>query len=129
MARVAVWTKIERGSLQEWRRLARAVEQEPWGRTARQIEQALAISRPYGIAPALERVIDTARREQTERERRAVAERVRALIAASGLDRAEFAERIGTSTSRLSTYATGRVVPSAALLLRMESLAERCCAP
>ena len=31
---------------------------------------------------------------------------------------------IGTSTSRLSTYATGRVVPSAALLVRMRWLAE-----
>jgi len=121
----AVQTAIERGSLHEWRRLVRAVEEEPWGRTSRQIEQALAVSRPYGIAPALERVIETARCEQTECERRAVADRVQALITASGLSRSDFAERIGTSTSRLSTYATGKVVPSAALLLRMEGLVER----
>lgn len=121
----AVQTAIERGSLHEWRRLVKAIQREPWGRTARQVEQALASSRPYGVAPALERVIDKARRLQIERERRAVGERVQQLIAASGLDRAEFAERIGTSTSRLSTYATGKVVPSAALLLRMQDLVER----
>jgi len=122
----AVLAALEQGSLQEWRRLVRAVRQEPWGRTARQIEQALAISQPYGIAPAMERVIEAARRQQTERERREIAARVHALIAASGLDRKEFAERIGTSPSRLSTYATGKVVPSAAMLLRMQQLAERC---
>ena len=121
----AVLTAMERGSLEDWRRLARAVQQEPWGRTARQIEQALAFSRPYGVAPAMERVIEEARRAKTECERRAVAERVRELIAASGLDRAEFAERIGTSPSRLSTYATGKVVPSATLLMRMQQLAQR----
>ncbi|GAB4173813.1 MAG: hypothetical protein Kow0020_09190 [Wenzhouxiangellaceae bacterium] len=118
----AVQTAIERGSLNEWRRLMAAVRRDPWGRTARQIEQALAISRPYGIAPALERAIEAVRREQAERERQAVAERVRRLIEASGLTRAEFAARIGTSPSRLSTYATGKVVPSAAMLVRMEQL-------
>ena len=122
----AVLSAIERGSLKDWRRLVRAVQQDPWGRTARQIEQALALSRPYGISPAMERIIEEARREKTERERRDVAERVRELIAASGLDRAEFAERIGTSSSRLSTYATGKVVPSATLLMRMQHLAQRC---
>lgn len=121
----AVQTAIERGSLQEWRRLVKAVQLDPWGRITRQIEQALAVSRPYGIAPALERVLETARRERIERERRTVAGRVQALITASGLDRAEFAERIGTSASRLSTYASGKVVPSAALLVRMEELVMR----
>ena len=122
----AVLSAIERGSLKDWRRLVRAVQQDPWGRTARQIEQALALSQPYGISTAMERIIEEARREKIERERRHVAERVRELIAASGLDRAEFAERIGTSSSRLSTYATGKVVPSATLLVRMQQLAQRC---
>lgn len=31
-----------------------------------------------------------------------------------------FAEHIGTSASRLSTYLSGKVTPSAALLLRIE---------
>lgn len=46
------------------------------------------------------------------------------LVRASGLSRAEFASRIGISASRLSTYVTGKVTPSAALLLRIRCTAE-----
>ncbi|MGE5281113.1 MAG: helix-turn-helix domain-containing protein [Chloroflexota bacterium] len=52
-------------------------------------------------------------------ERRAVAAEVDRLVRESGLSRAEFASGIGTSASRLSTYATGKVTPSAALMVRM----------
>ncbi|MFM9125265.1 MAG: helix-turn-helix domain-containing protein [Actinomycetota bacterium] len=45
---------------------------------------------------------------------------MRAAIAASGMTAAAFADAIGTSPSRLSTYASGRVVPSAALRVRRE---------
>ena len=55
-------------------------------------------------------------------ERRQVAEQVRSLIVSSGLTRSQFAMQISTSASRLSTYATGKVTPSATLLLRMQSL-------
>lgn len=67
----------------------------------------------------MERVIATARQETEGAERKAVATEVDRLVRASGLSRAEFASRIGTSASRLSTYATGKVTPSAALLVRM----------
>ncbi|MFD2862989.1 helix-turn-helix domain-containing protein [Salininema proteolyticum] len=35
------------------------------------------------------------------------------------MSQAEFAERIGTSASRLSTYISGKVMPSAALMVRI----------
>jgi transcriptional regulator with XRE-family HTH domain len=50
---------------------------------------------------------------------------VRSTIALSGLNMTEFASRIGTSASRLSTYATGKVTPSAALMLRIRRLGSR----
>lgn len=50
----------------------------------------------------------------------AVAARVRDAIAASGLTASAFAAEVGTSASRLSTYASGRVTSSAAMLLRIE---------
>jgi transcriptional regulator with XRE-family HTH domain len=50
---------------------------------------------------------------------------VRRLVDESGLTRADFASRIGTSASRLSTYVNGKVTPSAALLLRMKENAQR----
>jgi transcriptional regulator with XRE-family HTH domain len=46
------------------------------------------------------------------------------LVRRSGLTRTEFASQIGTSPSRLSTYATGKVTPSAILMLRMARVAE-----
>jgi len=116
----AIQTGLERGGLSEWRRLAAAVRADPWGQVARTVEEVLAYSRPFGVAEAMERVIARARRAAEEDERRAVADEVRRVIERSGMSRAEFASRVGTSASRLSTYATGKVVPSAALMLRMK---------
>jgi transcriptional regulator with XRE-family HTH domain len=48
-----------------------------------------------------------------------------AALERSGLTRREFADRLGTSTSRLSTYLTGRVVPAATLLARAARVADR----
>jgi DNA-binding transcriptional regulator YiaG len=121
----AVQTAIERGGLSDWRRLVAEVRRQPWGRTARQIEEVLTHTRPYGTAHLLEQAIERARADAHDRERTAVAAEVRQLIEASGLTQAAFAARIGTSASRLSTYATGRVVPSATLMLRMRAAASR----
>lgn len=44
------------------------------------------------------------------------------LVAESGFTAAEFAARLGTSPSRLSTYLSGKVMPSAALLVRAEGV-------
>jgi DNA-binding transcriptional regulator YiaG len=116
----AIQTGLERGGLSEWRRLATAVRGDPWGPLTRTVEEVLAYSRPFGVAEAMERVIARARRAAEEDERCAVAQQVRRVIERSGMSRADFASRAGTSASRLSTYATGKVVPSAALMLRME---------
>lgn len=53
-----------------------------------------------------------------------MARRVREAVARSGLTKAAFARRIGTSPSRLSTYLAGTVTPSAALAVRMERMAD-----
>lgn len=121
----AVETALERGDLDDWRRIVAELEREPWGRTARQVEEILSHTRPYGIADVLELILGRARERTESGERAAVAAEVRSAIASSGVTAAEFASRIGTSTSRLSTYATGRVTPSAALMLRIRRLVER----
>jgi DNA-binding transcriptional regulator YiaG len=121
----AIQTALERGNLPHWRRLAAVIKEEPWGPLARSVEEVLTYSRPYGIAEAMERVIAQARDAEERAERDAVASEVAALAKASGLTRAEFASRIGTSASRLSTYATGKVTPSASLLVRMRNVTER----
>jgi DNA-binding transcriptional regulator YiaG len=120
----AIQTALERGSLSHWRRLGAAIQAQPWGRVAREVEEVLTHSRPYGVAEAMERVLARSRNDTETAERGAVATEVRRLIDDSGLTRREFASHIGTSTSRLSTYATGKVTPSAALMLRMRRVTE-----
>lgn len=115
----AVRTALERGSLRYWHRLAEAIRSDPWGPTARAVEEVLSNSRPYGVAELMEQVIGDARRNSAARDRAEVAAEVRALLEASGATREEMATRMGTSKSRLSTYLSGKVTPSAALLVRM----------
>ena len=119
----AVQAALERGDLAHWRRIVAEVNQDPWGRIARQLEEVLSHSRPYGVADVMDLALAQARRRAEDEEREQVAAEVRDAIAQSGLSRAEFASRIGTSRSRLSTYATGKVTPSASLMVRMRRVA------
>jgi DNA-binding transcriptional regulator YiaG len=124
--RVARWRRSRprlSGGLSHWHRLADAIRAEPWGPVARRVEEVLAYSRPYGVAAVFERTISRSREAAEAAERQAVAAEISRLVRESGLSRAEFASRLGTSPSRLSTYVSGKVTPSAALLVRMRGLA------
>lgn len=121
----AVQTALERGDLADWHRIVAEIRADPWGKTARQVEEVLSYSRPYGIAEAMETVLSRARQRAEAAERAAVAAEIRAAVQRSGLSQTEFAFRIGTSASRLSTYASGKVVPSATLMLRIRYVADR----
>lgn len=68
---------------------------------------------------ALVTVIERTGRQAEARERAEVATEVGDLIAASGLSVTDLATRIGTSRSRLSTYRSGTVVPSVAMMNRL----------
>lgn len=125
----AVQTALERGDIRDWRRLAEEIRSDPWGPTARLVEEVLGFSRPYGVGELMETVISIERDRAESREKQAVATEVRAAISRSGLSAADFAERIGTSASRLSTYATGKVVPSASLMVRIRRVADHQAAP
>ena len=120
-----VMAALERGDINDWSQLAAAVRAEPWGPVARRIENALGVTRPYGVAPLFDEVIARARGAAEDQERLEVARRVAALLDKSGLSRADFAEAAGTSTSRLSTYLNAKVTPSATMLVRMERVAAR----
>jgi hypothetical protein len=110
---------IERGTLPDWRRLAQAIAADPWGPVAQQVLEAIQMSRPYGTTELLAGVVARARKLAADAERDQVSAEVRELVARSGLSRHDFADRMGTSRPRLSTYMTGKVVPSAALMVRM----------
>ena len=121
----AVQTALERGDLADWHRVAAEIQADPWGTTARQVEEVLSHSRPYGVAEAMQTVVSRARKRAEANERAAVAAAIREAIERSGLSQAEFASRVGTSPSRLSTYASGKVTPSATLMLRISRAADK----
>ena len=121
----AVLTALERGGLGHWRRLTAAIREDPWGPVARRVQEALEVSRPYGVGVLMADALAAARAQAERAERAEVAAEITRLLAASGLSRAEFAASIGTSVSRLSTYLSGKVTPSAGLLVRMRRVAAR----
>jgi hypothetical protein len=116
---------IEYGMLGDWRPIVRHLQGDPWGRVARNIEQYLQHASDSQVASYFRLVLERVRADAEAAEREEIAARVRECIARSGVSAQEFARSIGTSASRLSTYARGTVTPSAALLLRMETHAAR----
>lgn len=120
----AVLTVLERGDLGDLRRLRDAIAVDPWGPIARKTEEVLSHTRPYGVAELMDSAIARARVRAEADERATVAAELRGLIELSGLSRADFAGRVGTSRSRLSTYASGKVVPAATLMVRARRVAE-----
>lgn len=120
-----VLAAVERGTLPDWRRLAKSIRADPWGPVAQQVLEAVQLSRPYGTTELLEGVVNRAREIAADSERAEVATEVRNLVSTSGLSQQDFAVRLGTSRSRLSTYMSGKVVPSAALIVRMRRVARQ----
>jgi hypothetical protein len=98
-----VQTLIERGGLSDWRLLIREIQRSPWGATSQRVTEALSVSRPYGTAELFDKAIDDARHSAIAAEKAEVAREVGELVARSRLSKADFASRIGTSASRLST--------------------------
>lgn len=121
----ALESALERGSLAEWARIASAIRSRPWGPVARRVESVLRYSRPYGVDLLMDGVIARARADLDAADRAEVATQVRRALDESGLTRSEAAALLGTSPSRLSTYATGRVTPSAAFMIALARLARR----
>jgi len=64
---------VERGTLPDWRRLAKAIQADPWGPVARQVLEAVHLARPYGTTELLEGVVGRARKLAADSERCEVA--------------------------------------------------------
>jgi len=121
----AIHAALQGGDIATWKRIAAALKRDPYGRTARQVEEILRGSRPIGIAKALWEVLERARTHLESNERAEVARHVKLLMDRSGLAQQEFASRIGVAPEDLATYLDGSVSPSASLMIRMRRLSDR----
>jgi hypothetical protein len=121
----AIRAALQGGDIATWKRIAAALKRDPYGRTARQVEEVLEGTRPYGIAKALWEVLERARTHLEANERAEVARHIRLLIDRSGLGEPEFASRIGVSPEDLGSYLDGSVSPTSALMIRMRRLSDR----
>jgi len=116
----ALVVAIERGLVDDWQPVFAELRRNPWGAVARRVEHIAATTDDVAAGRLFTLALRRARADAEGADRAEVATRVRAAIAASGLTASAFADEVGTSASRMSTYATGRVVPSAAMLVRIE---------
>lgn len=119
----ALVTVIDRGMVADWRPIFAELRRSPWGRVARRVERYLSYREPDGAGTLFALAIERDRSDADRADRAEVAARLREAVARSGLTNAEFAELVGTSASRLSTYRNGKVTPSAAMLVRIERIA------
>jgi hypothetical protein len=121
----SIRSALESGDITIWQRIVVAIKRDPYGRTARQVEEVLEDSQPYGISKALDEVLIRARSHLEANERAEAARHVRLLLDRSGLGEQEFASRIGVPPADLATYLDGTVSPAASLMIRMRRLSDR----
>lgn len=119
----AIADLVDRGGLADWRILAVALDEEPWGRVA-DVITALAES-GHTIGDLLHEIVDRRRRHINEMARRRYAELIAETRRATGLSMREFAARVGTSASRLSDYENAKVSPTGEVIGRIEEIAGR----
>ncbi len=120
----ALVTVIDRGLVPDWQPIFAELRRSPWGKVARRVERYLSYRDRDGVSLLFSLAIEQARADANRADRAAIADRVCAAVERSGLTKTEFAEVVGTSASRLSTYLSGKVVPSAAMLVRIERAAD-----
>jgi len=121
----AIRAALETDDLTVWQRIVAAIKRDPFGRTARQVEEVLETARPYGVSKALAEVLVRTREHLEANERAEVADHIRALMDRSGLGLQEFASRIGVPSEEFASYLNGATSPSASLMVRMGKLTER----
>jgi hypothetical protein len=121
----AIRSALETDNLGVWQRIVSAIKRDPYGRTARQVEEVLDKARPYGVSKALAEVLVRSREQLEADERSEVARHVRLLLNRSGLAPQEFASRIGVAPAEFGAFLEGRTSPSASLMIRMRRLSDR----
>jgi hypothetical protein len=121
----AIRSALETDDLTVWQRIVVAIKRDPYGRTARQVEEVLETARPYGVSKALSEVLTRTREHLEANERAEVARHIQVLLERSGLGEAEFASRTGVPIDDFAAYLSGQTSPPASLMIRMRRLSDR----
>lgn len=121
----AIRSALQSGDITVWQRIVVAIKRDPFGRTARQVEEVLERSDRSGVSKALEEVLRRSRSHLEAAERAEVAKHIRVLLDRSGLSESEFASRVGIPGDDLVIYLDGTVSPPASLMVRMSRLSDR----
>jgi hypothetical protein len=121
----AIRAALENDDLSVWQRIVVAIKRDPFGRTARQVEEVLETAQPYGVSRAMSEVLVRTREHLEVNECAEVARHVHLLLERSGLGEQEFASRIGVPAEDFATYLLGTASPPASLMIRMGRLSER----
>ncbi|WP_236645068.1 hypothetical protein MPNTM1_00992 [Mycolicibacterium parafortuitum] len=121
----AIRAALESDDLSVWQRIVVAIKRDPYGRTARQVEEVLETARPYGVSKAMQEVLSRTREHLEANECAEVARHVHLLLERSGLGEQEFASRIGVPAEQFAEYLRGTTSPAASLMIRMGRLSDR----
>lgn len=121
----AIQAALEQDDLAVWQSIVTAIKRDPYGRTARQVEEVLETANPYGVSRAMAEVLSRSRERLEAGERAEVARHVQLMIERSGLSQSEFASRIGVPNEDLSAYLDGSTSPCASLMIRIRRLSDR----
>lgn len=116
---------LETDDLTVWQRIVAAIKRDPYGRTARQVEEVLETAPPYGVSKALDEVLTRTRAHLEANECAEVARHIHMLAQRSGLGLEEFASRIGVPSDQFAAYLDGATSPPASLMIRMRRLSDR----
>jgi hypothetical protein len=121
----AIRAALETDDLTVWQRIVVAIKRDPYGRTARQVEEVLETAPPYGVSKALDEVLIRTRAHLEDNECAEVARHILMLMQRSGLGQDEFASRIGIPAGQFAAYLQGTTSPAASLMIRMRRLSDR----
>lgn len=109
-----ILTALERGNLNHWNKVLVAAKAKPGVR--RELNQALKLCPNAAVVRWFGWQLEEASPEQQ------VALRLKQLRLEARLSQREFAAMLGTSSSRLSTYLSGKVMPGADFMYRAEAV-------
>lgn len=107
---VAIRSALESADIATWQRIAAALKRDPYGRTARQVEEVLEGAPATGIANAFWEVLDRARTHLDANARR---------------EFLSLQARAVQQEPNLTGHLDGSVSPSASLMIRMRRLSDR----